>query len=617
MKITKIELQNYRAFYKKETLELDGKNILIYGENGSGKTSLFRALEDFFKSANQKFSNEKINFQKHNKNNEDTPEICIFFEGIETPFVFSQKKEENNQSLEPTNQPFVFTNTIHVPSVPSFLADTGKQNPFFTYKRILRTFLFNKEEENKVGKILFKLLIEEILQNYDLEVNTKKKKLGEVWQILKIDTKKPKIKPQNKFQIWQTIFNSSISELLKDLSEKSKEFLQNYFKHNIEIIFTLKNEFDIKSKNQAREQIDKAEILTEVEFFGEKIDKHYDFLNEARLSALAICLYLASLKIIPPPQDLKILVLDDIFIGMDMSNRLPLLKILKEEFSDYQIIMTTYDRYWFNVAKDWFDVHQKNNWKNYEMYVDDFTFNFDVPVILPTKSNIEKAEDYIAKHDYPACGMFLRKDCEKILNYLLKPEFYKKEVNEKIIPITTEPKKLNAMITTFKFFCENENINYTQFEDLGVYKDAVLNPLSHNDITSHIYKQELLTIIDILKKIEKIKIKEIPNTKNETPLFEIIIGQNKYSAAIKISDNLMIIKENEEQRLLNACKVMLKTTRENEIETPHNQHFDSLQKVHKFLCDYFRITYNSNDILDNLKFRNITLKTKIENINII
>ncbi|MBP8963538.1 MAG: AAA family ATPase, partial [Opitutaceae bacterium] len=38
--------------YKPKSLEIDlsdtGKNLLLYGENGSGKTSLFRALRDLF-----------------------------------------------------------------------------------------------------------------------------------------------------------------------------------------------------------------------------------------------------------------------------------------------------------------------------------------------------------------------------------------------------------------------------------------------------------------------------------------------------------------------------------------------------------------------------------------
>ena len=53
MRVTKIEIKNFRAFYG--TLEIDlhktGKNLLVYGENGSGKTSLYLALKSFLESS--------------------------------------------------------------------------------------------------------------------------------------------------------------------------------------------------------------------------------------------------------------------------------------------------------------------------------------------------------------------------------------------------------------------------------------------------------------------------------------------------------------------------------------------------------------------------------------
>ena len=50
-KITQIEIENYRAFYDKEVIRLEkGENLLVYGENGSGKSSLYLALKDYFNS---------------------------------------------------------------------------------------------------------------------------------------------------------------------------------------------------------------------------------------------------------------------------------------------------------------------------------------------------------------------------------------------------------------------------------------------------------------------------------------------------------------------------------------------------------------------------------------
>ena len=56
MKIKKVEIKDYKAFYGKNEFNVDGKNLFIYGENGSGKSSFFYALKDFFQSSTETLS---------------------------------------------------------------------------------------------------------------------------------------------------------------------------------------------------------------------------------------------------------------------------------------------------------------------------------------------------------------------------------------------------------------------------------------------------------------------------------------------------------------------------------------------------------------------------------
>ncbi|MEA3544534.1 MAG: AAA family ATPase [Thermodesulfobacteriota bacterium] len=51
MKIQTIEITNYKAFLGTHKINVCGKNLFIYGENGSGKSSLYYALKDFFQSS--------------------------------------------------------------------------------------------------------------------------------------------------------------------------------------------------------------------------------------------------------------------------------------------------------------------------------------------------------------------------------------------------------------------------------------------------------------------------------------------------------------------------------------------------------------------------------------
>ena len=69
VRITKIEIQNFRAFRGVYHIDLakTGKNLLVYGENGSGKSSLYFALKSFLESSEDdliKFENYQNIFTK-------------------------------------------------------------------------------------------------------------------------------------------------------------------------------------------------------------------------------------------------------------------------------------------------------------------------------------------------------------------------------------------------------------------------------------------------------------------------------------------------------------------------------------------------------------------------
>lgn len=51
MKIQTIEIRNYKAFYGSHKITVGQKNVFIYGENGSGKSSFYYALKDFVQSS--------------------------------------------------------------------------------------------------------------------------------------------------------------------------------------------------------------------------------------------------------------------------------------------------------------------------------------------------------------------------------------------------------------------------------------------------------------------------------------------------------------------------------------------------------------------------------------
>ena len=44
VRINRIKLSNYKFFYGDFELSFNGNNVLLYGENGSGKSSIYKAL---------------------------------------------------------------------------------------------------------------------------------------------------------------------------------------------------------------------------------------------------------------------------------------------------------------------------------------------------------------------------------------------------------------------------------------------------------------------------------------------------------------------------------------------------------------------------------------------
>ena len=49
-RIKRILLNNFKFFSGESVIDFDGKNMLLYGDNGSGKSSIYWALYTFLQS---------------------------------------------------------------------------------------------------------------------------------------------------------------------------------------------------------------------------------------------------------------------------------------------------------------------------------------------------------------------------------------------------------------------------------------------------------------------------------------------------------------------------------------------------------------------------------------
>lgn len=142
-------------------------------------------------------------------------------------------------------------------------------------------------------------------------------------------------------------------------------------------------------------------------------------LNEARLSALAICLFFAALKE-SPSNSLRILALDDILIGLDMANRLTVFELIGELFADWQILFFTYSKAWFELLKERVKSTPKwtANWKSIVLR-EEWQGEDPSPCIVAEGSGdlLQMANRHLEHKDYRAAAVYARSALEALCHH--------------------------------------------------------------------------------------------------------------------------------------------------------------------------------------------------------
>ena len=460
VKITKIEIKNFRAFYGTYQIDLHkaGKNLLIYGENGSGKTSLYKALELFLDSS----ENDTIDFKDHqNRFNADKGYIKLH---LRTNPTSNEHVYEWSDDVK---------ETVDLPIITA-----SKSKGFFDYKSLLETHYLQRESDTVN---VFNLLIENLMANITSDVTGLS--IAEEWEnISEQSSSQPNVEI---LEEQLAVFNRELADRLRELEARASELLDR-FDYNVSFNLTTKT-------------LDNQEILLRVEFFDKDIPAHHRFLNEAKLSAIALSIYFAGF-LLQPESDLKILALDDVLIGLDMSNRLPVLDILEEYFADHQIFLTTYDKAWYEIVKQ--RTTHGGQWKAVEFYFDQ-TDAYEIPVYAENKAYLEKAGEYLDASDYKACAVYLRTAFETLIEGFC-------ESKHLLVKYYRNPNKRNndhfwnAIKVENKKRVNNQNpalLDQALINDIEQYRTRILNPLSHASITN-VYKKEIEDAIDAVEQLE-------------------------------------------------------------------------------------------------------------------
>lgn len=175
----------------------------------------------------------------------------------------------------------------------------------------------------------------------------------------------PKFDNKKQIELYLKLFNDNFTTYLNTIAEATNTYITDTFKENFNIKFTYRpatyplpegEEEPVESglKVNHPEIILTVVILTDkIEDAAKKdIDSPQSFLNEAKLSTIALALRLAILDEKFVEAYPKVLVLDDMLLSMDLSNREFLLDIILDNYQDdYQIVFLTHQRGLFEDTK--------------------------------------------------------------------------------------------------------------------------------------------------------------------------------------------------------------------------------------------------------------------------
>jgi hypothetical protein len=525
MRIQNVTINKYKAFTKEEKIPIGGKNVFMYGENGSGKSSFYYALKDFFQS-----SVENINMSAlRNLFLDDGGTDC----SIEVEFEGDAKFTLNDTTKTTTT---------------TAITDANRLKSFITYKHLLAV------HNIKIGKQInvFDLVINGVLKHFKSQTITGGVELGKLWENVVEESEKPYgsghefyFARQKKTSVEQKAiaFNSAINKLF--LTGNPDYLAPTVNKILEKLIPDLKIEFQRRTVtiNQWGE-ITESKILLSVENAGKSLDAFNPqfVLNEAKLSAIAISIFLGAIvKQSPFSRDIKPLFLDDILIGLDNENRLKLLQLLQEKdvaeadkvFKDFQVFITTYDRHWYEVAKLNLD-----DWKFVEFYK-----GTEGPEIIhQDKTNFEKAKAYFNVYDFPACANALRKECENLFHEKLLATY---SVGEGLKGLV-KPPNLETLIDNLKRFYNDLGIEPPMIliESLYLYKSILFNPMSHNDLESPIYKNDLVAAFKVIDDLKNITLPERTLLVAKGIMFDLNLPAINYQAKIEIAKNIYSVTNN-------------------------------------------------------------------------
>jgi energy-coupling factor transporter ATP-binding protein EcfA2 len=431
-RLSTIDFENFRAFAgpNKTTIRLDAKNLLIYGENGAGKSSIFHGLNGLFSLEGTAFSRSNLISSQKNCFSDVPDEDVLVGVSFDDGYSYgwgSDWHPANSRDIE------------------TIIVKAAYRKAMLDYRSLLDTnYRYADGELN-----LFEAIVQTILRDWPISHGGSEEPLIDLWQRIRLFWYADRHDQNTKYLLRTNIesFNPGLQQALDAVLPKANLLLESLGWGDVKVEglrfprLSINWHEEVRSKRELSGRI----ITPQLTFRGKEIEHPHRFLNEARLSGLAIALYLAGRQICAETtfQDTpKLMVLDDVLIGLDQSNRLPVLRLLTTEFANWQIILLTHDRVWFEMARTHLPDSGDQEWTSLELFEGTEPSGITRPIQRPKNmdviaDNLAQAASFLADHHDNAAAVHTRMAFEHSL---------KKFCEKRGVPVAfkSNPKDLNT-----------------------------------------------------------------------------------------------------------------------------------------------------------------------------
>lgn len=407
-----MEIRNFKAF-REFTLNLEGRHLLVYGDNGAGKSSLYWALYTFLQSARKPKNSIAKYFEPAGPENL----LNIYEDATAKPGEIALTLRDIATKIDTT---YRISRADHGTYQQPAILKGDLASDFITYRFFFGFSHFRNSETFDLWPLFEKEFLP-FCRSTGGQVPL------EMWLRIKDGRPNPKrysgyagSDAYSNFTKNTQAFAAVLPGIVDAISAEAQRFYDAHFATDDLSKITLKLKVTREPAATGANQQDFKFTFPVIEFGiqkdGQTVTRPQSHLNEAKMTQLALSVRFAASLVNLHDSDLKLLVLDDLLVSLDMSNRMKVVEILlTNSFANYQKIILTHDRGLFEEFRrmigtthsDWCFQTLQGNPKD---------------GINPKeeKDALQKAADYLNGHDLEAAAVQLRRAAEETAQSYLK-----------------------------------------------------------------------------------------------------------------------------------------------------------------------------------------------------